>query len=508
VEWEEFSRAAYALAKKEDRSYPQSGSQCLLCERPFDEQSRKHVEALLTFVEGDAKRAALLAEQFRTAEIARIDQVNCKIFSAESRTRSHIHRIDPVIETIIDDSITLLEQTREATLNALAERAPIAQSIDVSPVTATLKSLVTRINADIQLLEKENTAEAISKLELEHQTLRHRKLISQLLPSIERFVSDRIWRLSGEQARSALNPRAITEKEKELFGKLIGKTYKEKFAHECNQLECRLPIEPQTAGQKGKTMKSLSIKGGYPPESILSEGEQRAVAVADFLTEVGLNPANAGIVLDDPVTSQDHQRKELIAQRLVREARNRQVIIFTHDLVFLNNIIVEAEKENLNYEAHWIACDNDGNPGHITLNDAPITSKAYDTTEHAKKCLAKAKSVSGSERHDAISKGMGALRRTVEETIAKRLLKGVIPRWSDRVIVTGLRKIVWDQTVVDDLCLIYEELSKYIEGHSHTDEAMGAPPELKDLDEMVKRVDDLIKKAKPDRKMDTGLAAA
>jgi hypothetical protein len=176
--------------------------------------------------------------------------------------------------------------------------------------------------------------------------------------------------------------------------------------------------------------------------------------------------------------------------------------------VFLNNIIVEAEKENLNYEAHWIACDNDGNPGHITLNDAPITSKAYDTTEHAKKCLAKAKSVSGSERHDAISKGMGALRRTVEETIAKRLLKGVIPRWSDRVIVTGLRKIVWDQTVVDDLCLIYEELSKYIEGHSHTDEAMGAPPELKDLDEMVKRVDDLIKKAKPDRKMDTGLAAA
>jgi hypothetical protein len=29
----------------------------------------------------------------------------------------------------------------------------------------------------------------------------------------------------------------------------------------------------------------------------------KAVALADFLTEVSLNPANAGIVLDDPVTS-------------------------------------------------------------------------------------------------------------------------------------------------------------------------------------------------------------
>jgi hypothetical protein len=59
----------------------------------------------------------------------------------------------------------------------------------------------------------------------------------------------------------------------------------------------------------------------------------------------------------------------------------------------------------------------------------------------------------------------------IEETVIKKLFNGVVPRWSDRVIVTGLRKVAWDDALVEELVDVYEELSKYIEGHSHTDEA-------------------------------------
>jgi hypothetical protein len=240
--------------------------------------------------------------------------------------------------------------------------------------------------------------------------------------------------------------------------------------------------------------------GGYKLDTVLSEGEQRAVALADFLTEVTLNPASSGIVLDDPVTSQDHQRKERIAKRLVSEAAHRQVIVFTHDLPFLNMLIGVAEAGGRSYQAHWIERGNDGSPGHISLNDAPATSKVYDTTERAKQCKAEAQKLSGRARHDAICKGMGALRRTIEETVAKRLLKGVIPRWEDRVIVTGLRKIAWDDDLAEQLCLLFEELSAYIEGHSHTDEAMGAPADIDDLTKMISRVDALVSTAKKDKK--------
>ena len=107
----------------------------------------------------------------------------------------------------------------------------------------------------------------------------------------------------------------------------------------------------------------------------MSEGEQRAVALADFLTEIALNPANAGIVLDDPVNSQDHQRKELIARRLIKEARSRQVIVFTHDLVFLNNLVQFTEEEEVQYQAHWVDRDADGNPGCVALTFAVPSRK-------------------------------------------------------------------------------------------------------------------------------------
>jgi hypothetical protein len=180
----------------------------------------------------------------------------------------------------------------------------------------------------------------------------------------------------------------------------------------------------------------------------------------------------------------------------VAEAANPQVVVFTHDLPFLNQLISVAETEGCLHEAHWIERGEDGTPGQIYLNDAPTTSKNYDTTERAKQCKAEAQKLAGRLRHDAICKGMGALRRTIEETIAKKFLKGGIPRWEDRVIVTGLRNIAWDDNLAEQLCSIFEELSAYIEGHSHTDEAMGAPAEIDDLTKMIDRVDSVVGAAK------------
>ena len=67
------------------------------------------------------------------------------------------------------------------------------------------------------------------------------------------------------------------------------------------------------------------------------------------------------------------------------------------------------------------------------------------------------------------------------------------------MIVTGLKKISWDDGLVDEFVETYEELSAYIEGHSHTDEATGAPPEIKDLEKRIAQVDALLRRAKAER---------
>ncbi len=94
---------------------------------------------------------------------------------------------------------------------------------------------------------------------------------------------------------------------------------------------------------------------------------------------------------------------------------------------------------------------------------------------------------------------MGAVRRTIEETVVKRVFKGVVPRWEDRVIVTGLRNVNWDNDEIEKLCTLFEQLSGYIEGHSHPDESMGAPPRVSDLEQSISEVEAIIKWAKPPR---------
>jgi hypothetical protein len=507
-QWEAFVKAAHALARLEGQTYPTETDRCLLCERPLDEDARAHVISLLAFVEGDIQREAELAAKAVNEEIVLLQSLDTNIFSVESVVRVHLHRLDPELETKVAELIGAIEQLRGRAVTSLLARTPVEGTFDCTAASQALTALVARMTDDIGRLEKDDAKEAIASLELERQTLRHREVLSQLLPSLEKAIEDAAWCAKAERMKTSLSPRPITEKEKELFTDIIGETYRKRLADECKSLNCDLPVELQTAGQKGKTVRSLLMKSGHKPDAILSEGEQRAVALADFLTEVALNPINAGVVLDDPVTSQDHERKQLIAKRLVEESRRRQVIVFTHDLPFLNQLVTSAESEDTTtFQAHWIERHSDGTPGQITLNDAPATSKAYDTAERAKQCLGEAQTLSGRPRHDAICKGMGALRRTIEEVVVKKLLKGVVPRWSDRVIVTGLRNVAWDDGLAEQFCLLYEELSAYIEGHSHTDEAMGAPPEFKDLSDMIPRVEALIKLAKQDKKAQQAVAA-
>ena len=53
------------------------------------------------------------------------------------------------------------------------------------------------------------------------------------------------------------------------------------------------------------------------------------------------------MIFDDPVSSLDHRRRELVASRLVAEGKKRQVVIFTHDIYFLRLLIDDAEIQSV-----------------------------------------------------------------------------------------------------------------------------------------------------------------
>jgi energy-coupling factor transporter ATP-binding protein EcfA2 len=498
-EWEVFAKAAHALGKKEGATYPRDEDRCLLCERPLDDQSRSHIVALLAFVEGDAQQLAAKAKEALDYEKARLTLLELPNFSDDARVRTHINRLRPETESVVHKASQDLIAVKAKALTALGSGTAEFIVADVSAAQVGLDTLVVEIDGDLARLEAENVEASIASLDQERQVLRHRQVLSQLFPQIESQFADLKWISEASARRPGLNTRHITDKEKELFTQVVTGSYREQFSLECEALDCGVPVELQTVGRSGQTMRSLLVGGRHKPETVLSEGEQKAVALADFFTEVAMNPSAAGIVLDDPVTSQDFQRRKRIAARLVQEAANRQVIIFTHDLVFLNQLLRAAETAEIVPVTHMIQRNAEGHPGDVALGDCPDTSDAYKTTKKAMEYLARAKTTTGTARSEAIISGMGALRTTIEVTVSDKLLKGVVTRWDEQIRVGALRNMRWDDTKVEELCSLYEDLSRYIDAHSHSDEVTGGPPEITDLTQRITSTDALITWAKPNR---------
>ena len=242
-EWQTFAKAAHALAHKENASYPTSDDRCLLCERPLDETSRQHIAALLSFIEGDVQRRAAAASRALETEIASLRSLDVEPFSAESRVREHVRQLDPAAESTVADAVADVKALRERTIEALQARSSIDAAVALGTAIEVLAALRARIDGDINRLQKGGATTAIAAVELERQTLRHREVLTKLLPTIEKRVMDAAWCRKAQAAKQALNPRHVTDKEKELFTAIIGTSYRRRLADECGGLIAGSPLK-------------------------------------------------------------------------------------------------------------------------------------------------------------------------------------------------------------------------------------------------------------------------
>ncbi|WP_367381018.1 hypothetical protein [Stenotrophomonas cyclobalanopsidis] len=105
-------------------------------------------------------------------------------------------------------------------------------------------------------------------------------------------------------------------------------------------------LTSQTKG--GRNLHGLALTGcKHGVHDVLSEGEQRAVALAFFLAEAKLRGDKSTIVFDDPSTLLDHLHRRRMAEHLVQLGSERSVVIFTHDAVFLTTLLAEIAEQQI-----------------------------------------------------------------------------------------------------------------------------------------------------------------
>ncbi len=189
-----------------------------------------------------------------------------------------------------------------------------------------LQALADKLNTDAEALEKASDEKARATLQKQFTELDARVRLSQVKSAVVTAVTRLDHQLKLKKCLSAVKTNAISLKASELAEKIVSKELAEALNREFKALGVgALRVALQSRSDRGKALHKLKLElpQSRNPGDILSEGEQRAIAIGSFLAEVGLNGGKSGIVFDDPVSSLDHRRRERVAKRLAVEAAQR-----------------------------------------------------------------------------------------------------------------------------------------------------------------------------------------
>jgi len=346
--WRELFDAArkFAVLSHPDKTFPNLGAEapCPLCQQPLAEGAARMLR-FEAFIQQEAEKTSQARRSALYAEYKPLI-THILMLSLDDVTYGEIEVLDPQLAADARAFGPLLTARQEAIKAAILSDQwdGIDQAI-VNPAVR-LQTLSDKLDAEAETLEKASDEKARAALQKQFGELDARVKLSQVKDAVVTAVTKLSHQAKLVQCLSAVKTNTISLKASELAEKVVSKDLAEALNREFKVLGVgTLSVSLQSRTDKGKALHKLKLElpQSRSPSDILSEGEQRAVAIGSFLAEVGLSGGKGGIVFDDPVSSLDHRRRERVAKRLAIEAAQRQVVVFTHDIYFLCLVAEEAK---------------------------------------------------------------------------------------------------------------------------------------------------------------------
>lgn len=463
----------------------------MLCQQPLSDEAQKLISNYWTFIKSVAEQNAKQAQEELDKAQKNYENLNFDLFPQDNTltvwlTEKYPNELEVLKQKLLEQKALAQNIVSDIQSKTANERAEI--KINVEQHT----TIETALDNSIKLLKEDEQSKALDELLKAKTLLEHKEKFNTHFSKFEAFVNNQIWLKKANKADFA--KQTITKTEKALSNKYFNKKYIDTFNEECQKLNGNFGIDINHTGSAGKSYRQLKLKGKNP-NAVLSEGEQKVIAIADFLAEMHLSEINRGIIFDDPVTSLDEKRKSEIAERLVQEALQKQVIIFTHDLVFVSNLLTKSEDIKNAFLCHWIE-NRDSKPGQVWLNNSPSYEKEYRNAEPAKKhyAICSKDDCEPMQRETVIKQGFTALRTCYEVLVINDLFNNVVQRYNERVSIDALAKVSFDDALVNELLDSYAQCCRFMEGHSHSDKYSYQKPEPKNLNEEIQRYETVRKK--------------
>ena len=473
-----------------ERSFPvvDGSAICVLCQqeiRPDAAERLKNFEAFVTSPTEQELRG--LRERFSKLRRGFTDL----------RTSSEI--IESILAELAIDHETLVAEVRGAIdsneLRRIAVANALTDDVDIAPdrpavaaASPAVQALQEQLEGRITALGAKDVVAERKKLTAEIEDLKARMLLSVNEQIVLEEIERKRKHAAYAQCLGDTSFTAVTQKSTSLTKAVVTQQLTASFADELRKIGFRhVDVERKDAGgAEGVLYHKLVLTRapGVNLPKVVSEGEQRTLSIAAFFAELSTADDPSGIVFDDPVSSLDFRWRDGVARRLVEEAKKRQVIVFTHDVVFLLLLkqyseaeAVEQLDQHVRYQSRgagvcaeelpWVAMPVKKKIGYIR-NEWQAAEKLERTGEQ--------------DKYEKEAKYLyGLLREAWERSIEEVLLNNVVERFQVGVQTLRLKGVDIGQQDYAAIEAGMAKCSKWLPGHDKAAADRAPVPRAADL---------------------------
>ncbi|MBB3282684.1 AAA family ATPase [Mitsuaria sp. BK037] len=466
-EWKALFEAARAFStiSHAGHAFPSLPTEaaCPLCQNTLGPEGLARLLRFDAFFQAAAEKAAKHAREAAAAPFLAIKQANLDLMFRDALVEE-LTEIAPAVAEACAAVQEVLKARQQAVVHAASgklgwEAVPKFTADPQLGLAEVVDSLLSQAKTlDATADEKLKSAMAAERIELDA-----RRRLGEVKTAVLEAMTKHAYCHKLQSCIDGMDTRSISRKSTELSRTTATQELANALNEELKLLKVhhlQVAMKSESPGGRTQFKLTLQLPGGGPPAAILSEGEQRAIAIASFMAEIRLGKGRGGIVLDDPVSSLDHRRRWEVAERLVKESLARQVIIFTHDIYFLLILEQKAQEAATALTKNYIRRTAQGY-GVYSENLPFDVLGTKDRLGRLRQMLVAVRKTAkeGDEelQRQLTAKCYGHLRLAWERCIEEVLLNGAVQRFGEGVATLRLKGV----TVTDgDYSEIYAGMTK------------------------------------------------
>lgn len=437
--WEAAQRYSETEAYQ-GRQFPVTGAdaRCVLCQQELSSEADLRLQRFQTFMSDDTERQADEAQRLLEAAVGGVKALVMEpapVAVALAGVATH----DPGLAERASAFLAALEVVRSEILARVDD-----PTIDVPerPQSAVddLRAAADTATAQASVIDAAEVKRLINEASTSRVELEGRRDAAAYRVEIEKEIARLAERTKIESAKRQTDTTPITRKSTELARDHVTAVVRDRFTRESHELKLQRVTLQDIGGRKGQLMHRPAFLGASQIaglSSVLSEGEQTALGLAGFFTEAFFDETKSAIVLDDPVSSLDHVRRAHVATRLAEFARDRQVVVFSHDVSFVGDLRRAAEHSEIAFTERCVERRGDGAIGYCTPQHPWKARDAKTRLGQLEADLARIKRDRGNWDSETYEKEVadwaGRLSETWERIVNLEIVNRVVDRGTSEV---------------------------------------------------------------------------